>query len=219
MLFGSLEELIQTHGELIRQYLFTKAVDYRVDKFAALHAACMSGGAVLYVPKGVKIEKPLHIFSSISPDAADFSHTLIVLDEGAEATVLSETAGTDPTGAGLHCGAIEIFVGPRARLRYVNLQNWGTGVWHFAHQKALVDSNADIQWTIGALGSRLAKVNQHVALVGPGGECPGQRGDVHRGQAASIVSYASAASRRCNAPAICFTKAHCKTSRGWCGEG
>ena len=169
VLFGSLEELIQTRGELIRQYLFTKAVDYRVDKFAALHAACMSGGAVLYVPKAVKIEKPLHIFSSISPDAVDFSHTLIVLDEGAEATVLSETAGTDPTGAGLHCGAIEIYVGPRARLRYVNLQNWGTGVWHFAHQKALVDRNADIQWTIGALGSRLAKVNQHVALVGPGG--------------------------------------------------
>ncbi|MGA2798368.1 MAG: Fe-S cluster assembly protein SufD [Thermoguttaceae bacterium] len=169
VLFGSLEELIQIHGELIRQYLFTKAVDYHVDKFAALHAACMSGGAVLYVPKGVKIEKPLHIFSSISPDAVDFSHTLIVLDEDAEATVLSETAGIDQTGAGLHCGAIEIFVGPRARLRYVNLQNWGTGVWHFAHQKALVDRNADIQWTIGALGSRLAKVNQHVALVGPGG--------------------------------------------------
>jgi Fe-S cluster assembly protein SufD len=170
VVFGSLEELIQTHGELIRQHLFTKAVDYRVDKFAALHAACMSGGAVLYVPKGVKIEKPLHIFSSISPDAADFSHTLIVLDEGAEATVLSETAGpVGQSGAGLHCGAIEIFVGPGARLRYVNLQNWGTGVWHFAHQKALVDRNADIQWTIGALGSRLAKVNQHVALVGPGG--------------------------------------------------
>jgi Fe-S cluster assembly protein SufD len=168
VVFGSLEELIETHGDLIHTYLFTKAVDYRVDKFAALHAACMSGGAVLYVPKGVKIDKPLHILSSISPDAMDFSHTLIVLDEGAEATVLSETAGTDATGAGLHCGAIEIFVCPHARLRYVNLQNWGTGAWHFAHQKALVDRNADIQWTIGALGSRLAKVNQHVDLVGPG---------------------------------------------------
>jgi Fe-S cluster assembly protein SufD len=173
VLFGSLEELIETHGELIRRYLFTKAVDYRADKFAALHAACMSGGAVLYVPKGVKIDGPLHIFSSLSPDAADFSHTLIILDEDAEATVLSETAGGDGQGeqapfAGFHCGAIEIFVGPRSRLRYVNLQNWGTGVWHFAHQKALVDRDADIQWTIGALGGRLAKVNQHVALVGPG---------------------------------------------------
>jgi Fe-S cluster assembly protein SufD len=168
VLFGSFEELTEKHGEIIRPYLFTKAVDYRIDKFAALHAACLSGGAVLFVPKGVAIARPLHIFASLSPDAADFSHTLIILEEGAEATVLSETAGTDASAAGLHCGAIEIFVGPGARLRYVNLQNWGTGVWHFAHQKALVDRDADIQWTIGALGSRLAKVNQHVDLVGPG---------------------------------------------------
>ncbi len=168
VLFGSLEELLQSHGELIRPYLLTKAVDYRVDKFAALHAACLAGGAVLYVPKGVIIDRPLHIFSSLSPAAVDFSHTLIILEEGAEATVLSETASLDPSAAGLHCGAIEIFLAPRSRLRYVNLQNWGTGVWHFAHQKALVDRDADIQWTIGALGGRLAKVNQHVALVGPG---------------------------------------------------
>lgn len=172
VLFGSIEELLETRGDLIREYLLTKAVDYRADKFAALHAACMSGGAVLYVPKGTKIERPLHVLSSLSDGAADFSHTLIVLDEGAEATVLSETAG--PAGqngrpnAGLHCGAIEILVGSHARLRYVNLQNWGAGVWHFAHQKALVDADGDIQWTIGALGARLAKVNQHVALIGPG---------------------------------------------------
>ncbi len=168
VLFGTLEELTENHGELIRPYLFTKAVDYRFDKFAALHAACMSGGALLYVPKGVVIDRPLHIFSSLSPGYVDFTHTLIVLDEGAEATVLSETAGADSAAAGLHCGAIEIFVGPRSRLRYVNLQNWPAGVWHFAHQKALVDRDASIQWTIGALGSRLAKVNQHVGLVGPG---------------------------------------------------
>ena len=93
---------------------------------------------------------------------------MIILDEDAEAAVLAETASLDASAAGLHCGAIEIHVGPRARLRYVNLQDWGTGVWHFAHQRALVGQDATLQWTIGALGSRLAKVNQHVALVGPG---------------------------------------------------
>ena len=66
----------------------------------------------------------------------------------------------------MHCGAIELLVGPGARLRYVNLQHWSTKVWHFAHQKGLVDRGGQLQWTIAALGSRLAKVNQHVALVG-----------------------------------------------------
>ena len=167
VLFGSLDHLVAEHGDRLQPYLFS-AVNYRVDKFAALHAACWSGGLVLYVPRGVVIERPLHMLSALSPGGVDLSHALIVLEEGAEAALLAETASRDAAAAGLHCGAIEIHVGLRARLRYVNLQNWGTGVWHFAHQRALVDKDASLQWTIGALGSRLAKVIQHVALVGPG---------------------------------------------------
>ena len=58
-----------------------------------------------------------------------------------------------------------------SRLRLVNLQDWGFNVWHFAHQRAIVGQDASLQWTIGALGSRLAKVNQQVSLEGDGGEC------------------------------------------------
>lgn len=167
VLFGSLDRLILEHGDRLRPHLF-RAVDFHADKFAALHAACWTGGMLLLVPRGVKIERPLHMFSGLSPDEVDWNHALIILEEGAEAAVLAETASVDAAASGLHCGAIELHVGPRARLRYVNLQNWGTGVWHFAHQRALIDRDAALQWTIGALGSRLAKVNQHVALVGPG---------------------------------------------------
>jgi Fe-S cluster assembly protein SufD len=66
---------------------------------------------------------------------------------------------------------VELILAPGARLRYVGLQDWGQGVWHFAHQRALVDRDAELQWTVGAMGGRLSKVNQHVSLVGPGGQC------------------------------------------------
>jgi Fe-S cluster assembly protein SufD len=168
VLFGNLDELVRTHGNLLEKYLHTQAVDPYHDKFSALHAACWSGGMVLYVPKGVVVDNPVHMFSVLAAHGVDFNHALIVLEEGAEATVLSESASIEHEAAGLHCGAIEILVGPGAKLRYVNLQNWGSGVWHFAHQKALVGTDATLQWTIGALGSRLAKVNQHVALIGEG---------------------------------------------------
>ena len=165
VLFGSLEDVLAKHGDLLRPHLF-RAVSPTYDRFAALHAAAWSGGTVLYVPKGIVVDEPLHAVSAMSAMGVDFNHTLVVLEEGAEATLLSETAGgaTD----GLHCGAIELIVGREAKLRYVNLQNWGSGVWHFAHQKGLVDADGSLQWTIGALGSKLAKVNQHVGLVGDG---------------------------------------------------
>lgn len=166
VIFGSLDEAVREHGDLIRPHLFTRAVDPNYDKFSALHAACWSGGTLLYVPEGVAIDEPLHMLSAMSSGGVDLGHTLVILAPGAEATLLSETAGDDEPG--LHCGAVELLVGPGARLRFVSLQNWGRRAWHFAHQKAIVDSEGQLQWTIGALGSRLAKVNQHVALAGRG---------------------------------------------------
>jgi len=166
VMFGSLDDLLAEHGDLFRPYLTRRIVDPRVDKFAALSGACWSGGTLLYVPRGVAIDRPLHTFSGLSPGGVDLGRTLVVLDEGAEATLLAETGSLEASGAGLHCGTTEIIVGPGARLRYVGLQNWGTGVWHFAHQKAVVERGGRLQWTIGALGSRLAKVNQHVVLAG-----------------------------------------------------
>jgi Fe-S cluster assembly protein SufD len=169
VLFGSLDELVAEHGELVRPHLF-RAFDPAYDKFAALHAVAASGSTLLYVPRGVVIDEPLHMLAAISAGGSDFGHALVILDEGAEATLLAETASLVEGTGGLHCGAVELVVGPGARLRYVNLQNWSSGVWHFAHQKALVERDAALQWTIAALGAKLAKVNQHVALVGRGAD-------------------------------------------------
>lgn len=170
VLFGSLEQLVKDHGDLLRPFFERRVIDPFKDKFAALNAACWSGGTLLYVPKGVRIEQPLHALSAICNGGTDLDKTLVVLEPGAEATMLSETASIDAAGGGMHCGSIELIVEQGARLRYVNLQNWGHEVWHFAHQKGQVGREGRLQWTIGALGSRLAKVNQHVAMTGPDAE-------------------------------------------------
>lgn len=170
VLFGSMSQLLSEHPDKLRPFYERQLVDSEKDKFSALNAACWSGGCLLYVPKGVRVEEPLHTASVMSAGGVDLNRTLVILEEGAEATLLAETASTDLHAKGFHCGTIELIVEPQARLRYVNLQNWGDGVWHFAHQMAHVAEQANLQWTIGALGSRLAKVNQHVALTGKDAE-------------------------------------------------
>ncbi|MEC8781543.1 MAG: Fe-S cluster assembly protein SufD [Planctomycetota bacterium] len=170
VVFCSLNRAVQEHSELVRPYLMNRAFESRYDRFAALHAAWWNSGSFLYVPRGVVVEQPLHLVSGLS-GGADLGHTLVVLDEGAEATVLSESLSPEPKATGLHCGGVELLVGKGANLRFVNLQDWGTGVWHFAQQKALVDRDANLQWTVGALGAKLAKVNQHVELLGRRAEC------------------------------------------------
>jgi Fe-S cluster assembly protein SufD len=171
VVFGSAEALLARHADVFRPHWFT-VIDPACDWFAAAHAAFHSASTVLYVPPRVRIAAPLHVISGISEGGVDTSHVLVVLGEGAEATVLTETTGGGAAGGagGFHCGGTEIVVGPNALLRMVNLQNWNGGVWHFARQKAVVHESGRLQWTLGALGSRLSQVAQDVALVGRGAD-------------------------------------------------
>ena len=114
VIFGSLDKLVGEHGDLIREYFLSKAVDPSKDRFAALHAAFWCGGHFLYVPKGVVVDEPLHAMSAMGDGNVDLGHTLAILEEGAEATFMTENVSPSASAGGLHCGAIELFVAPGA---------------------------------------------------------------------------------------------------------
>lgn len=166
VVFGSLSTLAETQPEILRAWeRFPPEIS---DRFSAWQMAFCTGGTVLYVPRHVRVEVPLYsLIALAAPQAADFSRTLIILEEGAEATLLEETASS-AGHAGLHVGAVDLLLGPRANLRYVQLQNWNEQVWHLARQTGRVADSATLQWTVGGLGARLAHIHQHVHLDGPG---------------------------------------------------
>jgi Fe-S cluster assembly protein SufD len=171
VIFCSMDDAVREHSALVEPHFMTRGVDPNYDKFSALHAAFWGGGTFLHVPRGVCIEQPLYLLTGMSAAASsDLSHTLVILEEGAEATIFQEQTSAPHERSALHVGAIELFVGQGARLSYVNLQNWDNRVWHFAHQRGLVARDGYLQWVVGGLGSRLAKVNQEVVLEGPGSE-------------------------------------------------
>lgn len=171
VLYGDLATMLSQHRDVFEPHFLTRAVRPQQDRFAAWHAAFWTGGAALYVPRHVEVAIPLYSLIALqSPGSADFSHTLIVLEDGASATLLEETTSADHAAAGLHVGAVELLVGQGARLRYVQLQNWGGKVRHFAHQSGRVARDAHLQWTVGALGSRAAHIHQDVHLDGRGAQ-------------------------------------------------
>jgi Fe-S cluster assembly protein SufD len=167
--FVDLNRAVKDYPELLERYLLTEAVTPADDIFAALHAAFWTSGSLLYVPRGVTIEAPLFSLIGLANGGrVDLSHTLIVIEKGAEATLVRETARREGEAPALHVGAVEALVAEGGRLRLVNIQNWDEATWHFSRERALVGRDASLQWTIGGLGARLAKVNQEVVLSGAG---------------------------------------------------
>lgn len=167
VVFGSLEAVLAARPDLVQA--FERAVPADTDRFSAWHYAFCTGGTVLYVPRNVQVDVPLYSLIGLATDgAADFSHTLVVLEENASATLLEETASLDPNHAGLHVGVVELLLAPRAVLRYVQLQNWNEKVWHFGHQAGRVANDASLQWTVGGLGAKVAHIHQEIHLDGKG---------------------------------------------------
>ncbi len=139
-------------------------------KFAALAGALAQTGVLVYVPRGVQVEKPLHsIVWGSGIDLAYVDHVLVYVDEGASLTYVHESASnSEPSGQAVHAGLVEIMVREAATLHFVELQSWGEHVWNFSHERAQVYRDGNLDWIFGAIGSRLTKNFSEIDLVGQG---------------------------------------------------
>ncbi len=155
---------------LILERVLGKIVRADEGKFAALAAAFADDGALVYVPKNVQVQAPLHsVLWGPGGGKAYFSHLLICLEEGASLTYIHEAASpNEAEGETLHAGLVEIHVGEGAHLRFVELQSWGEHVWNFTHERARVERDGSLDWIFGDMGSRLSKSFSELDLVGPG---------------------------------------------------
>jgi Fe-S cluster assembly protein SufD len=168
VVFTSIDRAAREHPELVEGRLHSLVATDR-SKFTALHAAFRTGGTLVYVPKGVKVEAPLQTLTYVDRDGvAVFPHTLIVLDEGAELTFIDRYVSPNDAHDVLSVAATEIFAGPGSRLSYVALQEWGDGVTHLSVQRALLDRDAEIRSLGVAFGGRLARAEVESILEGDG---------------------------------------------------
>jgi Fe-S cluster assembly protein SufD len=146
-----------------------QTVNVEEGKFAALAGAFSQSGIVLYVPKNVKIERPLHsILWGPGANLAHISHLLVFIDEGASATYVHESASPTESSDALHAGIVEIKVMQGASLKFVELQSWGKHVWNFSHERVRVERDGNLDWIFGAIGSKLTKNFSELDLAGEG---------------------------------------------------
>src|SRR5436190_10586372 len=100
------------------------------EKFAAHNAALWQHGLLVVVPKGVELEKPLYV--RISTTGQPFWRLVVVVEEGARASLIEEYASPADDTEAYSNAVTELFVEPAAKLEYVSLQNLSRETWHFA---------------------------------------------------------------------------------------
>lgn len=170
VIFTDLATAVREHGDLVREHFMTRAVPAGDSKFAALHGAFWDNGTFLYVPKGVAVELPFRaVVAAGHQGSASMAHTLIVLDEQAQATFAEDFTSPEGTVGGFSSRVTEIILGQEANLRYVGVQRWGKTVHDFHTERALLGRDATVVLETVELGSALSKGRVEAVFAGDGG--------------------------------------------------
>ena len=155
------------HEDLLKEHFFTE-VPVDEHKFTALHAAFLSDGLVVHVPRGVETDVPIVVRRGVGAGGSVFPHTTIVVEEQASVTVVDRFTSDDFKDPSLCAGVVEIEAQAGATVNYISLQEWGRGVHHFQTQRFTGHRDSTVRSLSVNLGSAFARTQVESVLQGQG---------------------------------------------------
>ena len=168
IIFLDTDSALKQVPDLFQKY-FGKLVSYRDNKFAALNSCVWSGGSFIYIPKNVKLDKPLQSYFRInSQSMGQFERTMIIVDDGAEVHYVEGCTAPTYSKDSLHAAVVEIFVGKHAKCRYSTVQNWSGNILNLGTKRATVDDYGVMEWIDGNIVSHITMKYPACVLAGKG---------------------------------------------------
>ncbi len=168
VIFMDTDSALREYPELFKEY-FGKVVSYADNKFSALNSAVWSGGSFIYVPKGVKIEKPLQSYFRINTERmGQFERTLIIVDEGADVHYVEGCTAPIYSSDSLHSAVVEIYIRNGGHCRYSTIQNWSNNILNLVTKRTICEANAHMEWIDGNIGSKITMKYPACVLKGEG---------------------------------------------------
>lgn len=168
VIFLSTDQAFQLYPDLFKKY-FGTVVNSTDNKFSALNSAVWSGGSFIYVPKGVKLDKPLQSYFRINNEKfGQFERTLIIVDEGADVHYVEGCTAPTYSKDSLHAAVVEIVILEGGKCRYSTVQNWSNNIINLVTKRALVHKSATMEWIDGNIGSQVNMKYPACILIGEG---------------------------------------------------
>src|SRR5881394_2892900 len=160
---------LQDNGNLLEPYLARHAtIDSKTNPFIALNTGFIRDGAFVHIPRGAMIESPIHLqFLSTSSRDPAVSHprVLIILDDGASATIVESYMSNDG-GVYLTNSVTEIILGNDTHLDHCRLQQESLEAYHLATVAATLHRSSNFISHSAAIGAALARTDFNVQLNG-----------------------------------------------------
>ena len=170
VLLGSLKDFSQQHPELVQQY-YGKLADTSKDGITAFNTAFAQDGFMLYVPKGVVIEKPIQLVNILRADVNFMVNRrlLVVLEEGAQARLLVCDHAMDDVNF-LSTQVVEVFAAENSVFDLYELEETHTSTVRISNLYVNQEANSNVLLNGMTLHNGTTRNTTEVTLNGRGAE-------------------------------------------------
>ena len=170
VLLGSLKDLATQYPDLVKKY-YGKLADTSKDGITAFNTAFAQDGFLLYVPKGVVVDKPIQLVNILRADVNFMVNRrlLVVLEEGAQARMLVCDHAMDDVNF-LSTQVVEVFVGDNAVFDFYELEETHNSTVRFSNMYVTQEANSNVLLNGMTLHNGTTRNTTEVTLNGRGAE-------------------------------------------------
>ena len=170
VLLGSLKELATEYPELVKKY-YGKLADTSKDGITAFNTSFAQDGFMLYVPKGVVVDKPIQLVNILRADVNFMVNRrlLVVLEEGAQARMLGCDHAKDDVNF-LSTQVVEVLVGENAIFDFYELEETQNSTVRFSNMYVHQEAGSNVVLNGMTLHNGTTRNTTEVTLNGRGAE-------------------------------------------------
>ena len=170
VLLGSLKDMATQYPDLVKKY-YGKLADTSKDGITAFNTTFAQDGFMLYVPKGVVVDKPIQLVNILRADVNFMVNRrlLVVLEEGAQARMLVCDHAMDDVNF-LSTQVVEVFVGDNAVFDFYELEETHNSTVRFSNMYVAQEANSNVLLNGMTLRNGTTRNTTEVTLNGRGAE-------------------------------------------------
>lgn len=169
VIYLTIADAIEQHPELMEQYFLKESTELGSEKFFGLHAASVKAGTVLFVPKGIQIEKPfVNYYWTSGEKAAVFPHTLVIAEANSKASIVDIFFSETEENEALNVSVSNIHAAAGANVFRKIVQDWNEKTVSFQLDTTVADRDAQVKNVAVNIGAERARFENQTRIEGPG---------------------------------------------------
>lgn len=163
-------QISQEHVELLQSYLMQQPAP--VHAFHALNAALFSEGVVIYVPEGVRCEKPIVIkHRQRNNQQAVYLRHIVIVENNASVVVMEDYAG-EADRTYFTNTITQVYLGTKAKLTHYKTQRESSQASHFADVFVRQQGDSSqFESHVVSLGGQWVRSDIHVDMLAENSQC------------------------------------------------